>query len=173
MDPTANATDHVDGLLAQWAEQRPDLDTGLLAVTARIVRLGRYLDRDATDHLAPFGLHEGEVNVLAALRRAGPPHVLTPTELYRALLVSSGAMTNRLDGLESRGLLVREPDPDDRRRVRVGLTDAGREVIDAAIDAHVAGLASLLSAVHPDDARRLADLLRDVLRPLERDDPEA
>ena len=81
--PTGDAVDppgdHVDGLLAQWERQRPGLDTSLLAVTARLVRIGRYLDRDATEHLAPFGLHEGEVNVLAALRRAGPPHVLSNT----------------------------------------------------------------------------------------------
>lgn len=167
------AQDHVDMLVRQWREQRPDLDTSLLEVTARVVRLGRYLDRAATDHLAPFGLHEGEVNVLAALRRAGPPHVLTPTELYRALLVSSGAMTNRLDGLEARGLLVREPDPDDRRRVRVGLTDAGRDLIDAAMEAHLRALADLLVDLGRDDAADLAAGLRTALLGIEARDPEA
>lgn len=165
--------DHVDVLVRQWGEQRPDLDTSLLAVTARVVRLGRYLDRSAAEHLAPFGLHEGEVNVLAALRRAGPPHVLTPTELYRALLVSSGAMTNRLDGLETRGLLVRDPDPDDRRRVRVRLTDAGIALIDATMEAHLAALGELFVDLGADDVATLTAALRTALAGIEARDPDA
>jgi DNA-binding MarR family transcriptional regulator len=172
-DEAAEAGDHVDHLLAQWAVERPDLDTAALAVATRIVRLARYIERSATEHLAPLGLNEGEVNVLAALRRAGAPHVLTPTELYRSLLVSSGAMTNRLDRLEAAGLLVRTPDPDDRRKVRVGLTDAGLEVIDGAIEAHVAGLARLFTDVPREAADALAAQMRDVLRTLEARDPDA
>lgn len=159
--------DHVDELLAQWERERPELDTSVLRLTARVVRLSRYLDREVADHLAPWDLHEGEHNVLAALRRAGAPYELTPTELYRSLLVSSGAMTNRLDRLESAGLIARTPDPDDRRRTRVGLTDPGREVIDAALDAHVASLGEVFSALTDDDAGTLERLLRDILRRLE------
>jgi DNA-binding MarR family transcriptional regulator len=171
--PGDDGGDHVDHLLDQWAERRPELDTSTLRIAARVVRLARYLDRDATEHLAPLGLNEGEVNVLAALRRAGPPHELTPTELYRSLLVSSGAMTNRLDRLEAAGLLVRTPDPDDRRRVRVGLTEEGVELIDAAIDAHVEGLGRLFADLERRDADALTGLLRTVLRQLEARDPDA
>jgi DNA-binding MarR family transcriptional regulator len=159
--------DHVDGLLVQWARERPELDLSILRLTARMVRLSRYLDREGSDHLAPFGLHEGEQNVLAALRRAGEPYELTPTELYRSLLVSSGAMTNRLDRLESAGLIVRTPDPDDRRRIRVGLTDRGRDVIDAALDTHVAALGEMFDGLTDDDADTLERLLRGILRRLE------
>jgi DNA-binding MarR family transcriptional regulator len=175
-DATPDGTggvDHVDHLLDQWARERPDLDTSVLKVAARIVRLSRYLDRHATERLTSSGLHEGEMNVLAALRRAGEPHVLTPTELYRSLLVSSGAMTNRLDRLETAGLLARTPDPDDRRKVQVGLTAAGREVIDATMDAHVAGLAALFDHLTATDADAVADQLRRLLLPLEERDLDA
>ncbi len=164
--------DHVDHLLHQWAQERPDLDTSLLRVAARIVRLSRYLDRAATDHLSPWELSVGEQNVLAALRRSGPPYELTPTELYRSLLVSSGAMTNRLDRLEAAGLLVRTPDPDDRRRTRVGLTDRGREVIDAALDAHTGELRAIFAGIGAAEADQLEALLRQVLVPLEADDQD-
>ena len=165
--------DHVDHLLAQWQRERPDLDTTLLAISTRLVRLSRYLDRTIADHLAPFGLHEGEVNVLAALRRSGPPYVLTPTELYRSLLVSSGAMTNRLDRLEEAGLLERTPDPDDRRKVQVGLTTAGRELVDEAFADYLRALRDLFPEVDGDEARALADALRDLLLPLEAREPDA
>jgi DNA-binding MarR family transcriptional regulator len=171
--PTTVDGDHVDQLVAQWARERPELDTSVLRLGARLVRLSRYLDRTVSELLAPFGLHEGELNVLAALRRAGPPYVLTPTELYRSLLVSSGAMTNRLDRLESAGLLVRTPDPRDRRRVRVGLTDQGRDVIDRTMDVHTEGLTKLFSSLSDDDAAALERLLRSLLLDLEARDPEA
>jgi DNA-binding MarR family transcriptional regulator len=172
-DASTSSGDHVDDLLAQWSAERPELDQSMLRLTARMVRLSRYLDREFSDHLSPFGLHEGEQNVLAALRRAGAPYELTPTELYRSLLVSSGAMTNRLDRLESAGLIARTPDPDDRRRIRVALTDRGREVIDDALDAHVAALAELFDGLGRAEADQLEDLLRGILRRLEeREEPE-
>lgn len=167
------AEDHVDQLTAQWAAERPELDTSPLQIFARVVRLARYLDRHAVEYLRRFDLHEGETNVLAALRRAGPPYELTPTELYRSQLVSSGAMTNRLDRLEAAGLLRRTPDPDDRRRTRVALTERGREVIDAAIDAHTAALRELLAFLPPEDQEQLAGRLRRVLLELEARDPDA
>lgn len=161
--------DHVDRIVEQWAEQRPELDTSGLRVAARVIRLQRYLDQAVSNAVRPFGLQVGELNVLATLRRSGPPFQLTPTELYRGLLISSGAMTNRLDRLETNSLITRTVDPDDRRRVQVALTDHGREVIDQAMDAHVLRLDQVLAGV--DDAGRthLEDLLRTLLSRLERD----
>jgi DNA-binding MarR family transcriptional regulator len=159
--------DHVDALTDQWARERPELDTRGLAVSARVVRLQRHLDRRIREVLTRFDLHEGEANVLAALRRAGAPHELTPSELSRSLLLSSGAMTNRLDRLEARGLLVRVPDPQDGRRVRVRLTDAGQDVVDAAMDAHTAALAEQLGFLAEDERRALEGLLRRVLSVLD------
>jgi DNA-binding MarR family transcriptional regulator len=164
--------DHVDDLTEQWAGERPELDTSALRLSARVVRLERFLSRRIQADLDDVGLNEGEVNVLAALRRAGPPYELTPTELYQGLLVSSGAMTNRIDRLERAGLVRRIPDDTDRRRTRVALTDRGRETIDEAMDAHLRGLEELLGFLPRDDRDALERLLRKVLGHLERrDDP--
>jgi DNA-binding MarR family transcriptional regulator len=162
--------DHVDDLTDQWARERPDLDTSALRLSARIVRLERFLSRRVQSDLDTIGLNEGEVNVLAALRRAGPPYELTPTELYQGLLLSSGAMTNRIDRLEEAGLVRRTPDPDDRRRTRVALTERGRTTIDEAMDAHLRGLKDLLGFLSPEDHTTLEDLLRTVLARLEATD---
>lgn len=156
--------DHVDHLLAQWAEERPEFDTAALTVAARVARLSRYLVRVSRQALEDFGINEGEGNVLAALRRAGPPYALTPTDLYRSLLLSSGAMTNRIDRLEQQGFVARERDPADRRRILVRLTDAGRELIDAAMDGHVGALDDELRlALDPAEREELARLLRTAL----------
>jgi DNA-binding MarR family transcriptional regulator len=161
--------DHVDRIVEQWAEQRPELDTSGLRVAARVIRLQRYLDQAVSDAVRPFGLQIGEVNVLATLRRSGPPFQLTPTELYRGLLISSGAMTNRLDRLEASNLITRTVDPDDRRRVQVALTDQGREVIDQAMDAHVLQLDETLAGIDDTARTELECLLRTLLVRLEHD----
>lgn len=164
-------SDHVDHLLAQWADERPELPTGALAIAARVARLHRFLVRSSAEAMTGFGLTEGEGNVLAALRRAGPPYALTPTELYRSLLLSSGAMTNRVDRLEERGFVEREDDPSDRRRILVRLTEEGRQVIEAAMDAHVAALEGALDVAlpHEQDRATLVELLRQTLRHFEAD----
>jgi DNA-binding MarR family transcriptional regulator len=162
--------DHVDDLTEQWARERPELDTSALRLSARIIRLERFLARRIQSDLDTVGLNDGEVNVLAALRRAGPPYELTPTELYRGLLLSSGAMTNRLDRLEEAGLVLRSPDDDDRRRTRVALTERGRQTIDEAMDAHIRGLDGLLGFLSAEDREALESLLRRVLAHLEDDE---
>lgn len=162
-------SDHVDRIVEQWAEQRPELDTSGLRVAARAIRLQRYLDQAVSDAVRPFGLQVGELNVLATLRRSGPPFQLTPTQLYRGLLLSSGAMTNRLDRLEANHLITRTVDPDDRRRVQVALTVRGREIIDQAMDAHVSRLDEVLAGIEDQQRTELEDLLRTLLIRLEQD----
>jgi DNA-binding MarR family transcriptional regulator len=159
--------DHVDDLTEQWARERPELDTSALRLSARVLRLERFLSRRVHADLEAVGLNEGEVNVLAALRRAGPPYELTPTELYQGLLVSSGAMTNRIDRLEEADLVRRIPDDADRRRTRVALTELGRETIDEAMDAHLRGLEDLLGFLPSEDRDALEGLLRKTLAHLE------
>ncbi len=159
--------DHVDGLVEQWAVERPELDTSGLRLSARIVRLQRFLDQASQAVVSDFDLQLGELNVLAALRRAGEPYELTPTDLYRGLLVSSGAMTNRLDRLEEDGLVTRVPDPDDRRRIKVALTTRGAELIDQAMDEHTALLRGAFAGIDEDQRRDLEQLLRSVLVKLE------
>lgn len=161
--------DHVDGLVEQWAEERPELDTSGLRLSARIVRLQRFLDQASNDVVAGHGLQLGELNVLAALRRAGEPYELTPTDLYRGLLLSSGAMTNRLDRLEEDGLVTRVPDPADRRRIKVALTDRGRTLIDQAMDEHTVLLKEAFAGIDEDERVELERLLRAILVRLEAD----
>jgi DNA-binding MarR family transcriptional regulator len=155
--------DHVDHILDQWSHQRPDLDVSTVGIIGRMSRLSRFLDHSIADLLARHGLNEPQFAVLAALRRAGAPHCLSPTDLYNSLLVSSGAMTNRLRRLEDAGLVKRVPDPRDGRSLLVALTGKGHKVIDEAVDAHTANEHRLLTALGPPDRAVLADLLRRLL----------
>jgi DNA-binding MarR family transcriptional regulator len=159
--------DHVDNILAQWQRERPDLDPTPMGVIGRISRAARTLGRALDTTFAGFGLNSGEFDVLATLRRAGPPYRLTPTALFTDLMLSSGAMTNRLDRLEQAGLIARTPDPSDRRGTLVGLTPRGQELVDAVVTAHVANEHHLLAALSSVEREQLAQLLRTLLRSLE------
>ena len=159
--------DEVDGLLADWARERDDLDVSPLAVLSRVTRLGRHLDRIRTSVFSGHGVEAWEFEVLSALRRAGPAGGLSPGALIRSTLVSSGAMTNRLDRLEASGLVVRRPNPGDRRGVLVGLTERGRGVAEACLEDLVAAEDALLGPLSPGERDALARLLRTLLLPLE------
>jgi DNA-binding MarR family transcriptional regulator len=112
---------------------------------------------------AKFGLQRGEFDVLATLRRSGAPYTLTPTALYEATMVTSGAMTARLDRLEKAGLVARAPHPEDRRGILVQLTGKGRELIDEAVTAHVENERSILSGLTAKEQEILAALLEKVI----------
>jgi DNA-binding MarR family transcriptional regulator len=159
----ATHQDHVDHILEQWSHQRPDLDVSPMGIIGRMSRLSRFLEHSIAEVLARHGLNEPQFAVLAALRRAGPPHWLSPTDLYNSLLVSSGAMTNRLRRLEDAGLVKRIPDPHDGRGLLVALTPKGHRVVDEAVDAHTANEHRLLAALGPSDRDMLVDLLRRLL----------
>ncbi|HZD73078.1 MAG TPA: MarR family transcriptional regulator [Actinomycetota bacterium] len=159
----ATHQDHVDQILEEWSRQRPDLDVSPMGIIGRMSRLSRFLEHSIGEVLAGHGLNEPQFAVLAALRRAGPPHCLSPTDLYNSLLVSSGAMTNRLRRLEVAGLVKRMPDPHDGRGLLVALTRKGQRVIDEAVDAHTANEHRLLAALTPADRETLAHLLRRLL----------
>jgi len=164
--------DHVDQIMAQWRRQRPDLDVSPMGVIARISRLCRILERRIEDVYGTYGLNQAQFGVLAALRRAGPPYCLSPTSLYNSLLITSGAMTNRLERLTSAGLVGRVPDPDDGRSVLVALTDKGKRLIDEVLTAHYENEQRLLSALSQEKRRSLAQLLRALLIDFE-DDPDS
>ena len=138
--------DDVDVLVSAWQRERPDLDVAPLQVLSRVTRLAHHLDQARRQAFAAPELDTWEFDVLAALRRAGAPYALSPGRLGTQTLVTSGTMTNRIDRLEARGLVQREPDPDDRRGVRVVLTPEGRSQVDAALQDLVAR-ASVRAAV--------------------------
>ncbi len=154
--------DDVDKLLRQWAQERPELDCASLSVVVRVLFLAKILRQDAERALAAQGLKLWEYDVLSALRRQGPPFQLPATALARASMLTSGAMTNRIDRLESRGLVVRGPAPADRRGVMVGLTDKGRRLTDAAIEARLHAANEQLSTLSAAERRTVADGLKKV-----------
>lgn len=159
--------DEVDRLLADWRRERPELDVAPLAVMSRLSRLDRRLDLERKAVFDEFGLEGWGFDVLAALRRAGPPYELPPRILLRHTLVSSGAMTNRIDRLEALALVTRLPDPYDRRGVLVRLTAAGSRKVDACIAALAARERELLAPLDSAARDTLADLLRRLLLPLD------
>ena len=154
------ASDEVDRIVEAWARERPDLDFSPLQVLSRVGRLSKHLDRARRTAFAASGLEPWEFDVLAALRRAGAPYQLSPKALLQQTLVSSGTMTNRIDGLVTRQLVERRTDPHDGRGVLVVMTDRGREAVDAAISELIAGEAELLEALSRADQERLSALLR-------------
>lgn len=167
MERTAQARDEVDDLVAAWHAERPDLDVQPMQVLSRVARLARHLDRARRSAFAAHGLEPWEFDVLAALRRQGPPYELSPGALLHTTLVTSGTMTNRLDRLEQAGLVRRRPDPEDKRRVRVTLTAAGRSRADDALAALLAAEQALLATLPEGGRQALADLLRVLLVPLD------
>jgi DNA-binding MarR family transcriptional regulator len=155
--------DEVERLLVAWRRERPDLDVEPLAVLSRVSRLARHLDRARRAAFARHGLEAFEFDVLAALRRAGRPYELTPGDLLVQTLVASGTMTNRLDRLESRGLVRRHPDPADRRAVRVRLTARGRAKVDAVLGDLLDRERDVLGDLSRRQQQTLAGLLRAML----------
>jgi DNA-binding MarR family transcriptional regulator len=156
--------DDVDRIAAAWQRERPDLDVTPLQVLSRVSRLSRHLDLARRQSFAAHDLEAWEFDVLAALRRAGQPYSQSPGQLGTQTLVTSGTMTNRIDRLETRGLVRREPDPHDRRGVRVILTATGRTTVDDAMSDLLARERSLLSHLDADDQQELANLLRALVR---------
>ena len=155
--------DEIDRIVAEWNEVRPDLDVSPTHTLQRITRLGLLQAASFARVFAPHGVSFGEYLVLAALRRAGPPYRMNPTKLFNSVILSSGAMTNRLDGLEGMGLVERLPDPTDRRGRLVGLTDKGRELVDSAVADHLENEQRLLGALDAEEREQLAGLLRKLL----------
>jgi DNA-binding MarR family transcriptional regulator len=161
--------DEVDDLVAAWRAERPDLDVEPLEVLSRVSRLARHLDRARRAAFASRGLEPWEFDVLAALRRQGPPYQLSPGALLRTTLVTSGTMTNRIDRLAEAGLVHRQPDPQDKRGVLVTLTAAGQSRVDAALADLLTSEWALLDNLGDAQRRTLADLLRALLAPLDAD----
>lgn len=155
--------DAVDRVLAQWAQERPGLDVRAMAVIGRIGRAEAILDRRIGAVLAEHDLLPGEFDLLATLRRAGSPHRLSVGQMLTATMVTSGAVTNRLNRLVAKGFVTRETDPANRRSVLVTLTDHGLIVVDAALEQHVENEREILRALTRDEEQRLAELLKKLL----------
>jgi len=159
--------DRVDLILAQWNRERPDLDVGPMGLLGRFKRLAQHLSRETEKTFAAHGLTAPSFDVLATLRRSGPPYALSPGDLLDTMMITSGTMTNRIDQLEKAGLVRRTHNPDDRRSVIISLTDEGFAVIDAAVTAHVRTQARLTSILSKEENAALNALLAKYLAAFE------
>ena len=159
--------DIVDKIIGQWQSERPDLDARCMGIVGRILRLAGHLERRANERLKEFDLAIWAFDVLGTLRRRGKPYSMTPTELMKSVMLSSGAMTNRIDRLEEVGLIERIPDERDRRSLQVRLTAKGRKVIDAATPVRFEEAWEPLRHLSQREQTVLASLLRKVLLTVE------
>ena len=159
--------DRVDSIVAQWNRERPDVDVSPMQIVGRILRAARYFDPALERVFTKYELDFGLFDVLATLRRSGPPYALAPRALNRWCMLSSGAMTKRLDRLERLGLIARKADPRDRRGVQVVLSAAGLELVDQVLVAHVENEEQLLGALSVEERAELTGLLRRLLLSLE------
>jgi DNA-binding MarR family transcriptional regulator len=160
-------TDAVDKIIEQWARERPDLDPSPMAVVGRIHRVGGLLDNELSKVFAEIGLGNGDFDILASLRRAGAPYRLTPGELAASTMVTSGAVTKRVDRLAARRLVTRSANKHDGRGRVVALTAKGLRLTDEVIVRHWANEDRLLSSLSPTQRNALVDLLRTLLLGLE------
>jgi DNA-binding MarR family transcriptional regulator len=160
---SARSTSAGDHVIDEWAEELPDLDTDAIALIGRLMRASRLLQLEVERSLGTFDLTINEFNTLNALRRAGPPHRLSPKNVGVSLLFSSGGLTKLLERLESRGLVAREPDPNDGRGVLVSLTPGGKELQERAMAAHQVNEDELLTPLTHEQRKRLNSILRDLL----------
>ena len=155
-----DSRDTVDEIVDAWVREHPGLDFSPLKILSRVTRLAKQLEKTRRASFATADLESWEFDVLAALRRAGSPHELSPKALLEQTYVSSGTMTNRIDGMARRGLVERRTDPNDGRGVLVSMTAEGRDRVDAAISHLVDAEAELLAGLSKADQERLAALLR-------------
>ena len=160
----------IDLMMLHWGRERPDLDASSLGVLGRISRLARAAEENAAALLRHFELSEVEFLLLAAIRTAPDQHP-APRDLLDSLMVTSGGLTNRIDRLEAAGLIERAANPEDRRGIRLQLTDAGRQLVDQVTTAYVENQNKVLNAALREDEREtLARLLRKLLASLSVDD---
>lgn len=152
--------DHLDEIVAQWNRERPDVDVSAMGIIGRIGRLERMIRPRLNAVFATHALESWEFDVLATLLRNGPPHQLTPGQLLESMMITSGAMTNRIQRLEQRRFVERVQSPTDGRQVLVTLTEAGRRKADDALIDHAANEAAIVSELKPAQQRQLTNLLR-------------
>lgn len=156
-------TDSVDEMLRAWAVRDPDLDVSPLEVVGRLLLCARHLEQALAAAIRPLGLSFGDFDVLNTLRRRGDHEGTNPTELARSSLITSGAMTTRLDRLARAGLIQRTPDPTDRRGQLVTLTPRGERLATQALHAVIAADQAFLEPLDPNQRATAATLLKQLL----------
>lgn len=167
--------DAIDRIEDAWRRERPDVDVSSVGIISRIWRIGRHLEQARKERLAEHGTDRVTLDVLAMLRRSGPPFRVTAGELTHHSLISSGGVSQRLEKLERAGLVTRHIHSDDRRRIDVELTPAGIELIDSILADLMAHEAALLDVLVPSEQEELRRILKRLLarfEPLVPDDDQ-
>lgn len=159
--------DAIDRVQEQWAREKPQLETTPVAIMGRLVRIAKHMEAEVEKLHKQYGLNLGEFDVLATLRRSGKPFRLTPSELFKTMLLTSGAMTNRLDKLAAKGLIKREHCKEDRRSVTVELTAEGLALIEELIEPHIAIQAQLVEGMSKEQQALLNSVLKEWLTQFE------
>lgn len=155
--------DAVDNLIDQWKTQRPDLQSDVMGIFGRFGRIWNYATRSVEETLGRWGLQMGDFDVLATVRRSGPPFTMAPSRLTHWLMLSPSGITSRLERLEKAGFIERKPSEDDRRSLLIVLTPKGKKVVDEAVEAHVANQTRMLSSLTAAERRTLDQILRTLL----------
>ena len=169
----AGQTDHVARVHTLWRRELPDVNLDGSAILARARRITLMAREKIVPILSRHGLDGGEFYVLAALRRAGPPYAMRPTELFRALMVSSGGLTDRLRRLEQRKLIRRRPSDEDRRSLLVELTAEGSRVVEDAFREDMEVENAIVAGLSANQREQLAQLLEKLALLIEQDQPES
>ena len=153
-------SDKIDLQVKQWRDERPDIKPEIMGLFARLLSVSHHVSKGVWDQHKAMGLSKGDFDVIATLKRSGAPYVLTPTELYKSAMLTSGGMTNRLDRLEKAKWIERTHSQDDRRSFLVKLTPAGLEKIDEALIPHINNEEALSDSLTPKQKEELSQLLK-------------
>ncbi len=161
--PLHGGDDAIDRIEAAWRKERPDVDVSSVGIISRIWRIGRHLEQARKERLSEHGTDRVTLDVLAMLRRSGPPFRMTAGELTHHSLISSGGVSQRLDKLERAGLVVRQFHAEDRRRIDVQLTPAGVELVDSTLADLMTHEATLLDGLTGREQTELRRILKKLL----------
>lgn len=159
--------DIIDSLISEWKDERPELDTSAMEVVGRILNLSKILEKRASKSLSVYNIHYTDLDVLATIRRSGIPYKLTPSQLMKSVLITSGAMTALLNRLTKLKLIYRSPDPKDGRIKLAGLTPKGIELIDKAIETRFIEASNSIKVLNKTENKTLSILLKKLLKPLD------
>ncbi len=152
--------DAIDRVIVQWEKEKPHLDTQPMAMMGRVLRIAKHLESSVAQLHKRYDLKIGEFDVLATLRRSGEPYSLTPSDLINSLMLTSGAMTNRVDKLDSKGLIARTHSQEDRRSVTVQLTEKGFHLIEEVMDEHVKLQHDLVASLSEEEKEQMNQVFK-------------
>lgn len=152
--------DHIDRLVAKWGNERPDYDLAPVEIIGRVGRICEYVDRALDAKFAEFDITRASFDVLATLKRTGPPYRLSQRELMKNLLRTSGSISVRIDAMERGGLVTREADSEDRRATLVTITEKGINLLEKIVPEHLLNEESLLAGLSAHERSELIGLLR-------------